>query len=182
MKPIHLLAAAALLTLATPALADDPPRAPEPAKPVDAATFFTGRWYEIGRTPMTLTNGCLAATTDYVTRDGKLVDHDACHDPATGKETKKIDGPITILNPGANTKIKVAYRLAFIPLTRIYWILDHGEGWFIQSDPDFEHFNLFTRDPRPSEASVAELKARVKALGSDPARLEFPATMGPGQR
>ena len=34
--------------------------APQPAKPVDAASFYTGVWHEIARNPMTITNGCVA--------------------------------------------------------------------------------------------------------------------------
>jgi lipocalin len=42
------------------ALAEDAPKAPEPAKPVDAASFYAGRWYEIGRTPKSFNAGCVA--------------------------------------------------------------------------------------------------------------------------
>jgi lipocalin len=82
-----LAAAAAAVLLAGSAQAEAP-KAPEPAKPVDAASFFAGRWYEIGRTP------------------------------------------------GQNTKVHVSYRLfGAIPIAREYWMLDHGEGWFIQRRP-----------------------------------------------
>ena len=52
--------------------------APEPAKPIDVARFYTGRWYEIARTPMKLTDGCVAGATDYTPGpDGGIVDTDA---------------------------------------------------------------------------------------------------------
>ena len=70
-----------VLTLSTSlAFAADAPRAPEPAKPVDAASFYAGRWYEIGRTPMSLTDGCVAGYTDYQSKDGGLYERDACRD------------------------------------------------------------------------------------------------------
>ncbi len=69
------LTAAAALGLAAFALAraEDAQRAPEPAKPIDAARFYVGRWYEIARTPMSLTKDCVAGTTDYL-RDARPAD------------------------------------------------------------------------------------------------------------
>lgn len=179
MKLAGAALAAALLTAVSAAHAA---QAPEPAKPVDPGSFFTGRWYEIGRDPQKLTDGCVAGTTDYLSKDGKLTDRDACHDKTPAGKEKVIGGPITILNPGQNNKIRVDYRLfGFVPVPRTYWILDHGDGWFIQADPKLKHINIYTRQPRPSAAQVAELTARAKALGYDPAKLEFPAMFPPGQ-
>ena len=61
-------AAVLVLALSTSmAVAADAPKAPEPAKPVDAASFYAGRWYEIGRTPKSFNAGCVAGYTDYQT-------------------------------------------------------------------------------------------------------------------
>ena len=49
-----------MLLVTSAAFAADAPKAPEPAKPIDAAQFYAGRWYEIGRNPMRLTDGCVA--------------------------------------------------------------------------------------------------------------------------
>lgn len=159
-------------------------RAPEPAKPVDAASFFTGRWYEIGRTPMKLTDGCVAGTTDYLTdAGGKLRDLDACHAGSPEGKEKTIGGPLTILNPGQNSKVRVDYRLfGFVPVARTYWILDHGDDWFIQATPDLKTVNLYTRAPRPTAKVVARLKARLAATGYDMSRVEYPATFPEGLR
>ena len=151
-------------------------KAPEPAKPVDAATFYAGRWYEIGRTPMSLTDGCVAGYTDYLRTGGGLVERDGCRDKTPDGKEKVIAGPLKILNPGENTKVHVNYRLfGFLPVGRDYWMLDHGDGWFIQATPDLKMVNLYTRDPHPSQALIATLTARTKALGYDVGKLEFPA-------
>jgi apolipoprotein D and lipocalin family protein len=151
------------------------PVAPEPAKPVDAASFFAGRWYEIGRTPMSLTDGCVAGYTDYIRKGEALEQRDACRDKTpTGKE-KVIAGRLRILNPGQNTKVHVSYRLfGLLPVARDYWMLDHGDGWFIQATPDMKMINIYTRDPRPSSDKVLELTEHTKVLGYDVGRLEFP--------
>jgi apolipoprotein D and lipocalin family protein len=152
-----------------------PPLAPEPAKPVDAASFFAGRWYEIGRTPLSLTDGCVAGYTDYIRKGDDITQRDACRDKTPAGKEKVIGGPLKILNPGQNTKVHVSYRLfGLVPVGREYWMLDHGDGWFIQATPGMDMVNIYTRDPRPSPALVAELTERTKTLGYDPAKLEFP--------
>lgn len=156
--------------------------APEPRKPIDAEQHFAGRWYEIGRTPMRLTDGCVAGYTDYLRRDGGIVQRDGCRsgDPS-GKE-KVVAGPLRILNPGENTKVRVDYRLfGFVPVPRTYWLLDHGDGWFIMATSDFKLVNLYTRAAQPSPALVRELTERTRALGYDVRKLEFPRQFPPGQ-
>jgi apolipoprotein D and lipocalin family protein len=169
-------AAAALLAASVHGAWAQAPKAPEPVKPVDAASFFAGRWYEIGRTPMSLTDGCVAGYTDYLKKGDRLEQRDACRDKTPAGKEKVIAGPLKILNPGQNTKVHVSYRFAgVIPIARDYWMLDHGDGWFIQATPGMDMINIYTRDPRPPPALVAELTERTKTLGYDPAKLEFPA-------
>ncbi|WP_293905251.1 lipocalin family protein [Phenylobacterium sp.] len=162
------------LALAGPALAADAQKAPEPAKPVDAANFFNGRWYEIGRTPMKLTDGCVAGYTDYLRKGDKVTQRDGCRDQTpTGKE-KVIGGPLKILNPGQNTKVHVSYQLfGFVPIAREYWMIDHTNEWFLQSTPNMDMINIYTRDPHPSAELVEKLTAEVKSWGYTGA-LEFP--------
>jgi apolipoprotein D and lipocalin family protein len=174
MKTFLPTAAVALL-IATAAQAADAPKAPEPAKPVDAASFFAGRWWEIGRTPMSLTDGCVAGYTDYLKAGEKLTERDGCRDKTPSGKEKVIAGTLTILNPGQNTKVHVSYRLfGVVPIARDYWMLDHGDGWFIQATPDMKMINIYTRDAHPSAELVADLTARTKALGYDTTKLEFP--------
>jgi apolipoprotein D and lipocalin family protein len=180
---------AMLAGLATAGCADmsgaETAAAPEPTKPIDAAQFYTGRWYEIARTPMHLTDGCVAGTTDYFTgADGKLMDRDACRDQTPEGKEKLFAGPVTILNPGQNTKVSVKYTVAgVIPVSKTYWMLDHGDDyrWFIVSDPKFKNVSLFTRSPRPAPAEVQRLTARAQALGYDTSKLEYPTQFPPGE-
>jgi len=153
-------------------------RAPEPAKAVDESKLFTGRWYEIARTPEALTHGCVAGTTDYYrASDGSLIDKDACRTGTPNGKEKVVFGPVKILNPGDNTKIFVKYQVMgvfYVP--RTYWVLDHGGqySWFIVSDPDFRRLIVYTRAPRLDAAQMQKLVKRVQALGYDPQKLEFP--------
>jgi apolipoprotein D and lipocalin family protein len=152
--------------------------APEPVKAIDPGRLYTGIWYEIARTPMRLTDGCVAGTTQYYQRDdGQLIDSDACRmDTPQGKE-KSIKGPVEVLNPGENNKVVVHYTVyGIIPIKRTYWMLDHADdySWFIESGPDFKVISLFTRSPRPPADEVAAVTGRAKSLGYDISKLEYP--------
>jgi apolipoprotein D and lipocalin family protein len=175
----------AAVALAACAMAPAIPVAPQPARSIDAARFYTGRWYEIARTPMRLTDGCVAGTTDY-SRDasGRLHDFDACHmDTPEGKE-KSYQGPVSILNPGENNKVMVHYHVFYgiFTVSKTYWMLDHGADydWFIVTDPGFKTMSIFTRTPRPSAAEVEDLTARARALSYDTSKLEYPTQFPPG--
>jgi apolipoprotein D and lipocalin family protein len=174
MKTAGLMAV--LVLISGTAFAADVPKAPEPAKPVEASSFYAGRWYEIGRTPMSLTDGCVAGYTDYQQKDGGLYERDACRDKTPDGEEKVIGGPLKILNPGQNTKVHVTYHVFFglIPINREYWMLDHTDEWFLMATPDLEMVNLYTRNPRPGPALVERMTKQTKEMGYA-GELEFPA-------
>ena len=152
--------------------------APQPAKPIDAGRFYTGRWYEIARTPLSVTDGCVAGTTDFSRRaDNTLVERDACREGSPQGKEKVFEGPVTILDPGTNAKISVRYTVfGIVPINKTYWMLDRDADyrWFITADPPLENVAILTRDAHPSRTEIEALTDRVRALGYDPARLEFP--------
>jgi apolipoprotein D and lipocalin family protein len=189
MKRVVLIGALAAMAIGISGCAgmsgDDTALAPQPKKPIDAAQFFTGRWYEIARTPMHLTDGCVAGTTDYYRApDGTLMDRDACREGTPEGKEKTFAGPVTILNPGENTKVSVHYKVfGVFTVSKTYWMLDHGDDyrWFIVSDPAFKTVSLFTRAARPSTDEVKSLAARAQALGYDTKKLEYPTEFPDGE-
>ena len=173
MKNISIFAAVLVLSGSAASAAV---KAPEPAKPVDAASFYAGRWYEIGRTPLSLTDGCVAGYTDYLTNARGLYERDACRDKTPDGEEKVIGGPMRILNPGLNSKIHVTYHiiLGLIPINRDYWMLDHDNGWFMEATSDMSFVDLYTRDPHPTQALVDRMTSEIRDMGYT-GKLEFPA-------
>jgi apolipoprotein D and lipocalin family protein len=153
-------------------------KAPEPKKPVDTARFYSGVWREIGRRPMSITDGCVAGATEYtMTAPTRVRVRDTCTSGTPAGRVKAIGGPATILDPGTNAKLHVTYEfMGFIPANRDYWVLDHADdySWFISADPTFKDLWIYTRDPRVSAAQRAELVDRAKAMGYDVSKLEFP--------
>jgi apolipoprotein D and lipocalin family protein len=172
MKRLSLTAFAVATLFALP-VAAAPARAPEPAKPVDAARFYSGQWLEIARLPMALTDGCVAGATAYAPGDkGRIAVTDTCRDKTpTGKE-KAIKGKGEILDVGTNAKLRVRYPFF---ITWDYWVLDHAEdySWFISADPKFEKLWIYTRTA-PGKEELADLVRRAQALGYDTGKLEFP--------
>ena len=156
------------------------PKAPQPAKSVDAARFYAGTWYEAARNPMKLTDGCVAGITAFSRDDkGRIIDRDSCRmgDPDTGKE-KVLIGPVTILDTATNAKFITRYRLVG-PLgpSRTYWVLDHDDAysWFISATPDLKNLSVFTRDAHIPLLERGRIVDRARALGYD-GLLEYPVT------
>jgi apolipoprotein D and lipocalin family protein len=129
---------------------------------------------------MSLTNGCVAGGTTYTPQGGDRVTVlDFCHDGSPTGKLKTLGGPAQIVDPGVNAKLHVSYRLlGIVKIPRDYWVLEHAPdySWFISTDPSFHDLWLYTRSPHPSQADIAALVARAKALGYDTNLLEFPAT------
>ena len=153
-------------------------RAPEPTRPVDVKRFYSGVWAEIGRRPMSLTDGCVAGATRYTAVGPDRIDvRDTCRQGSPDGKEKAIGGPGRIEDPGINAKLHVSYRLfGFIPLGRDYWVLDHDDDytWFISADPAFENLWIYTRDAHVDPATRERLVDRARVLGYDVAKLEFP--------
>lgn len=145
---------------------------------LDVARFYTGTWYEIGRRPMFLTNGCVAGGTTYTPQKGHLIRVlDFCHAGSPAGKLKTIGGPARIADPGSNAKLHVDYRVfGIFTVPRDYWVLERADdySWFISADPTFHDLWLYTRNPRPTQGEISALVDRARALGYDTNRLEFP--------
>jgi apolipoprotein D and lipocalin family protein len=165
---------AAVLTLS--AVAAQAADAPEPRKPVDAARFYSGRWLEIARRPMWLTNHCVAGSTDYErSADGAVAVEDGCRQDTPQGKPKTLKGHGQILDPGTNAKLRVRYNFL---ITWDYWVLDHADdySWFISADPHLRNLWIYTRKP-PTSVELEALVTRARALGYDTGKLEFPAPL-----
>lgn len=181
MKRVSHLLVAASLTLT--ALAGAPAmaaagKAPEPVGGLETDSFFMGAWREIARVPTKETLGCVGGETLFGrTETGAIITRETCRlqDPVAGQR-KVASGTVKILNPGANTKFQITYEAKGpIKPRSEFWVLDNGQNWFIMANPAFTQASIYSRASEPDQRTKDLLSNRLKGLGFDVTKLEWPA-------
>jgi apolipoprotein D and lipocalin family protein len=148
--------------------------APQPAKPVPAY-LYTGRWYEIARTPNHMQADCEASTTDFSGwAAGAFSAVQTCHSgtPSGPKRTISVHG--RVLPASQNAKMQLAMLGGLI--SKEYWILDRSQdsAWLIMATPDARYVWLMSRQPVLSIAARQAAFSRMQALGFNLGHLAFP--------
>lgn len=167
--PLALVALVAALAAAGPA-------EPQP-RPIDADSHYSGVWLEVGRTPMGITKGCVAATTVYKRVDERRVEvEDDCRQGGIDGKRRAIKGKGVIEDPGVNRRLKVSY-LPFV--TWRYEVLEKDQDgvWFISASPDRKKVFLYARRPLP-QTVLDDLTRRARRAGYA-GEIEYPATAPP---
>jgi apolipoprotein D and lipocalin family protein len=165
--------AVAAVSLACPALAASPAaRAPQPAQKIEL-TSIMGRWYEVARVPNQLQRGCTGGASDWTrTADGFAVVQ-SCHKGAPDGPLAEWRAKARVADPSG-----ARFRMSFFGglITQEYQVLDHrpAEGWLILSTRDGKYLWLMSQRPILAAAAKADAIDRIRQLGFDPARLEFP--------
>lgn len=136
---------------------------------------YRGTWLEIGRTPMFLTDGCVAGYSTY--RKGKTADQviveDGCYVDTPKGRLKTVSGTGKIEDFGtANAKMRVRYPLL---ITFNYWVLykSPDKSWFISANPSMTDLWIYSRTV-PSKARLQRMVRKASELGYDVRKLEFP--------
>lgn len=141
--------------------------APEPAKPVDPATF-SGRWFQLGRWGADSPRPCPAATEDFTAGPKGTAVTVSCH-PAGGGGAV-YHGRLAILPGSANAKFRLRFFGGLI--TREYWTLDHAGDWAVTMTPNGRTLYLMARRPALDAAEKAVALAKVRALGFEPGAVQ----------
>lgn len=136
---------------------------------------YRGTWLEVGRTPMFLTDGCVAGYSTY--RKGKtpseVMVEDGCHDGTPKGRLKTVRGTGKIQDFGTtNAKMRVRYPWL---ITFNYWVLyvSPDKSWFISANPAMTNLWIYSRTV-PSKALLRKMVRKADELGYDVRRLEFP--------
>lgn len=136
---------------------------------------YTGTWLEIARTPMWITDGCVAGYTTYKPSASRNIYkiEDGCRMGSPKGELKTING-IGTLEDAGTTNAKLTVRYPFF-ITFKYWVLYESpdKSWFISADLEMQHLWIYARKA-PSKKHLAVMVAKAKALGYDVSKLEFP--------
>ena len=160
----------ALAVLASPVWAA--PAAPTKAVP---ASFFSGRWYEIARTPNINQKDCEAPTYQFEPKTAETLAFTlTCHKGEPDGKPQSLNVTLHLPENEARNRFRVTALGGLASVD--YVVLDRAEDgdWWILETPKNPKIWLLARKPEVSGADKSEALASVKAQGFDPAKLEFP--------
>ncbi|MCX7304733.1 MAG: lipocalin family protein [Hyphomicrobiales bacterium] len=159
-----------LVLIGFPSLATAEPKVAQVGR-----SHYTGTWLEIARTPMFITDGCVAGFTTY--RAGKRSDEvsvvDGCYEGVPSGKLKTVNGKGR-LSDATTTRAKLRVRYPFL-ITFDYWVLytSPDKSWFISADPKLKHLWIYSRTV-PSRKALSIMVRKAQTLGYDVGKLEFP--------
>jgi apolipoprotein D and lipocalin family protein len=168
MKKAALVIAATVM--AAPAWAM--PAAPTKAVPV---SFFSGRWYEIARTPNNQQKDCEAPTYQFAPKTSDTLSFTmTCHKGEPEGKPLSVNVTLHLPSDEARNRFRVTALGGMASLD--YWVLDRADDgdWWILATPKNPRVWLLSRKANVDAADKSEALARIRALGFDPAKLEFP--------
>jgi apolipoprotein D and lipocalin family protein len=172
MRSLPILIAAGLLVAPMLGGASALAAAKPPSKPI-AASFYTGKWYEIARTPNSGQRDCEAPTTEFTGKgaDGFSV-HQVCRKGSAGGAAKVFDTTGKIVANSQNTRFTMSFLGGL--KKQEYWVLDCADdhSWAIMATPGGNYVWLLSRKAVMDPADKTRALKRVKALGY--AKLEYP--------
>jgi apolipoprotein D and lipocalin family protein len=168
------LSASLLLAAAgDPASAATADPAASPLRRIELSSMM-GRWYEVARVPNALQRGCSAGASEWTrTREGFAVVQ-SCHKGAPNGPVAEWRAKAKVADP-SNTRFRMSFFGGLV--SQDYQVLEHraAEGWLILSTRDGKYLWLMSQRPTLPASARAEAIGRIRQLGFDPGRLEFPA-------
>jgi len=175
--PAAVVAAAVVVwALAAPALAAPPAAASAAAAAVPRIelTQMMGRWYEVARIPNSLQRGCQAGASDWTRAGDGFTVVQSCHKGTPEGPLAEWKAKARVADPVTNTKFKMSFFGGLV--SQEYRVLDHHpeQGWLILATGDGKYLWLMSQKPTLPAAARAQALARIKQLGFDTGRLEFP--------
>jgi len=169
-----LAALAACLTLAPFAGAE---AAPEPSRRIEINQMM-GRWYEVARVPNALQRGCQAGASDWAPAASGFAVVQSCHKGAPNGPLSVWKAKAVVADPATNARLRMSFFGGVV--TQNYVVLDHrpDQGWLALATADGKYLWLMSTKPTLPAAVKIQALARIRQLGFDTARLEFPVPMG----
>jgi apolipoprotein D and lipocalin family protein len=146
----------------------------QPAKPVPA-NLYSGRWYEIARTPNKMQADCQGSTSDFSGwAGGSFAVTQTCHKGSPLGPRQSVDAHGRVLPASDNAKMKLGFLGGLI--SQEYWILDRADNgaWAIMDRSDGRYVWLLSRQPSLGAADRAAALGRLQALGFSLTNLTFP--------
>jgi apolipoprotein D and lipocalin family protein len=137
----------------------------QPTKPV-SADLYSGRWYEIARTPNKMQRDCQASFFEFSNWvSGAFSAVQTCHkgDPAGPKSSINLSGHVLPASNNAKMQLGILGGL----ISQQYWVLDHAadDAWVIMTTPNDRYVWLLSRSPALNNSARAAAVQRLHALG-----------------
>jgi apolipoprotein D and lipocalin family protein len=173
MTTLRNIAAALSLSLVAMTASAAPTAPQAPADKIELSKI-AGRWYEVARMPNNTQKGCQGGTSDWVrTADGYSVVQ-ACHKGSLAAPPTEWRAKAKVVDPATNARFKMSFFGGLV--SQEYWVLDHrdDQGWLILGTPGGNYMWLMSQHPTLSASIRAQAVNRIKQLGYDVSRLEFP--------
>ena len=167
-------ALAACLTLAPLGAAQ---AAPEPARRIEINQMM-GRWYEVARVPNALQKGCQAGASDWAPAAQGFAVVQSCHKGAPNGPLAVWKAKATVADPRTNARLKMTFFGGVV--SQDYVVIEHrpDQGWLALTTANGKYLWLMSTHPTLSAAVTSQAIARIRQLGFDTGRLEFPAQTG----
>lgn len=141
-------------------------------RPLDLARY-TGRWFEIARLPHFFQRNCARNVTAAYAREEDFVRVVNRCEKENG-EAMKVEGKAFVVDAPTNRKLEVGFFEIFgwMPFTGDYWVLDFDPEyrWAIVGGEDKDLGWILARKPVLDTVTRADIDARLRALGYDPAK------------
>ena len=135
-----------------------------------------GRWYEVARIPNKLQKDCEAGASDWTPQAGGFAVVQSCWKASGAPTTWKARATVA---DDSNTRIRMTFFGGLV--SQEYRVLEHriDQGWLILATANGRYAWLMSQKPTLPAAIKAQAVARMRQLGVDIGRLEFP---GPPSR
>lgn len=169
---MRILAACITLSLAFAGLsACTPPpvnrAAVAPLQAVEAVDVqrYMGLWYEIARFDNSFEKDCAGVTAEYALKpDGGVRVVNTCRKGRLDGPVETAEGDARIVNPPANSKLKVSF---FGPFEGDYWIIGLAPdySWALVSEPEGRYLWILARTPQIPTSLREQLTAKLAGLG-----------------
>jgi apolipoprotein D and lipocalin family protein len=144
---------------------------PRPARSVPA-TLYSGRWYEIARTPNLRELGCRVATSEFSgITGGDFTVIETCRHASGERRSSTVKAALV---PGSNN---ARFRMSVLGglVHPEFWILDTAPAgdWAIMGTSGGHYVWVLSRTPTLPSAEKAAVIAKVAAFGYPTAKLEY---------
>jgi apolipoprotein D and lipocalin family protein len=174
LRRLILAALSVALMLAPAATAQTTPAS---ANRLDISKMM-GRWYEVARVPNSIQDGCQAGASDWTPQASGFAVIQSCHKGTPDGPLKTWKARATVADSTAHAKFRMSFFGGLV--SQDYVVLDHrpDQGWLVLATANGKYLWLMSQKPTLPAAIRSQALSRIRQLGFDVGRLEFPLPVG----